>query len=143
MLCTVPIVHYSSTKRKKKENLCRWISSPWYLDIHYTTPNSFCRAVVEVVIHGKPFQLRSWAGLCSGWPCQDGSIPMLLSLPLGSPSSHAEAVSLELQLCRRCWWDKGLGAVRNRLRRDGEILQERLCFCFLGEFYQRDDLGHL
>lgn len=136
-------MHYSSTKRKK-ENSCRWISSPWYLDTHYTTPNSFCRAVVEVVIHGKPFQLGSRAGLRSGWPCQVGSGPVLLALPPGSPSSRAEAVNSGLELCRQCcWWDTGLGAVRNRPRGDREILQERLCFCFLGGPYQRDGLGHL
>jgi len=54
-------------------------------EYHYTTPKIFSRAVIEVVICDRPFQLRSAAGLRSGWPCQVGSIPVLLASLLEQP----------------------------------------------------------
>lgn len=104
---TVSVVHNASTR-----NTCRWISSPWYFNIHYSSPESFPGVGVEAVICDRPSQLGSGLVCTRAGPARLHPAQSSWLSSWRSPSSHADPINwglwgasagLELRGCS--WWD--------------------------------------
>lgn len=141
---TVSVVHNASTR-----NTCRWISSPWYFNIHYSSPESFPGVGVEAVVCDRPSQLGSGLVCTRAGPARLHPAQCSWLSSWRSPSSHADPInwglwgaSARLELRGRGVLLMGCAeAVGKPLRGGGKILQGRLCF--LRGLYQRDGLDHL
>lgn len=113
-------------------NTCRWISSPWNFNSHYSVPESFPGVGVEIICD-RPLQLGSGLRLalpgCTQLCAPADPMNWGCGAPLQGCSSGGRVL---LMGCAGLW--------ENSSRAAGKILQGRLCF--LGGLHQRDGLDH-